>query len=153
MRMSDPKKNITVLNDLIETCKDGQEGFRTASEGIEESDLKTLFSSYSLQRAKFAGELQAEANVLGDHTPEETSSLAGAVHRGWMNIKSALTSKDRHSILAECERGEDVAVANYKDALSNEGISGNVREIIERQAREVQQAHDNVKSLRDATTS
>jgi uncharacterized protein (TIGR02284 family) len=151
--MSEPKKIISVLNDLIETCKDGQEGFRTASEGVEDSDLKTLFSSYSLQRAKFAGELQSEANALGDHTPEETSSLAGAVHRGWINLKSALTSKDRHSILAECERGEDVAVANYKDALSDEDLSSNVREIVERQAREVQQAHDNIKALRDGSGS
>jgi uncharacterized protein (TIGR02284 family) len=149
--MSEPKKIITVLNDLIETCKDGQEGFRTASEGVEESDLKTLFSSYSLQRSKFAGELQSEANAMGDHTPEETSSLAGAVHRGWINLKSALTSKDRHAVLEECERGEDVAVANYKDSLAIEGLSGNVREIIERQACEIQQAHDNVKALRDAS--
>lgn len=148
--MADPKDTLTTINDLIETCKDGQEGFRTASEGSSESDLKELFSSYSLQRSKFAGELQTEAKGLGDKTPEETSSLAGAAHRGWMNIKSALTSKDRHSILSECERGEDVAVGAYKEALESD-LPANIRQIVERQSREVKAAHDKIRALRDAT--
>ncbi|MDP9290878.1 MAG: PA2169 family four-helix-bundle protein [Verrucomicrobiota bacterium] len=148
--MADQKDTLATLNDLIETCKDGQEGFRTASEGVGESDLKQLFSSYSLQRSKFAGELQSEAKALGDKTPEETSSLAGAAHRGWINLKAALTSKERHSILSECERGEDIAVAAYKQALETE-LPANIREIVERQSRDVKAAHDKIKALRDAS--
>ena len=143
-----PKKIVETLNDLIETCKDGQEGFRTASEGVEDSELKSIFSRYSLERSKFAGELQIEANTLGEKTPENSSSLAGALHRGWINIKASVTSRDVHAVLEECERGEDVAVAAYRDALELE-LPSNIREVIERQSASIQEAHDTIRDLRD----
>ena len=148
--MAQQKEIISTINSLIETLKDGQEGFRQAAEGVKDSGLKTLFNEYSMQRAKFAGELQAQAVQLGEDKPEDSSSTAGAMHRAWINIKSAITSEDDHAILAECERGEDSAVNEYKEALEEE-ISSPIREIISRQYTEVQSAHDRIKSLRDAT--
>src|SRR3954467_9443168 len=148
--MSQTKEVISTLNSLIETLKDGQEGFRQASEAVKDSQLKSLFNELSLQRSKFAGELQNQVIQLGESDPEKTSSTAGAMHRAWINIKSAITSQDDHAILAECERGEDSAVAEYKEALEEE-ISAPVREIIFRQYSQVQSAHDRIKSLRDAT--
>ncbi|MEA3189411.1 MAG: hypothetical protein QOD99_3241 [Chthoniobacter sp.] len=140
---------ISILNDLIETVKDGQEGFRLASEDSGDAELKTLFNEFSLQRAKFAGELQQEVTRLGEADPEKKSSVAGALHRGWINLRAALSSKDAHSVLSECERGEDYAVDAYKKALESE-LPQNVRGIVERQSREVKAVHDRVKALRDA---
>lgn len=143
---------VSTLNSLIETLKDGQEGFRQASEAVKDSTLKSLFSEYSLQRAKFAGELQNEViRSLGDNKPEDTSSVAGALHRAWINLKSALTAGDDHAILAECERGEDSAVSEYKKAMEDENLSSPLRDIISRQYTEVKAAHDRVKGLRDST--
>jgi len=147
--MAQQKEIISTINSLIETLKDGQEGFKQASEAVKDTNLKSLFSEYSLQRAKFAGELQAEARQLGESEPEESSSSAGAMHRAWINIKSAVTSGDDHSILAECERGEDSAVKEYKEAL-DEDLSSPIRAIVSRQYSEVKSAHDRVKQLRDA---
>src|SRR3977135_4225326 len=120
--MSQQKEIISTINDLIETLKDGQEGFRQASEAVKDSKLKSLFSEYSLQRAKFAGELQNEAISLGDQNPENSSSTAGAMHRAWINLRAAITSGDDHAVLTECERGEDSAVGEYKKTMENEGI-------------------------------
>ncbi len=141
---------ISILNDLIETLKDGQEGFRAAAEDVESSDLKSLFSEYSLQRSKFAGQLQELARSLGEKDPETQSSVAGALHRGWINLKAALSSKDEHAILAECERGEDSAVAAYKTALEAADLPGNVVETVRAQFVEVKAAHDRIRNLRDA---
>jgi uncharacterized protein (TIGR02284 family) len=141
--MSQQKEIISTINGLIETLKDGQQGFREASEAVKDSQLKSLFSEFSLQRAKFAGELQSQAIGLGEHDPEDSSSTAGAMHRAWIHLKSAITSQDDHAILAECERGEDSAVAEYK-------ISTTVRETVSRQYTDVKQAHDRIKALRDA---
>lgn len=141
---------ISTLNNLIETLKDGQEGFRAASEDIGSSELKTLFSKYSLQRAQFAGELQEAVITLGDHDPEDSGSVAGAIHRGWIDLKAALMSKDEHAVLAECERGEDVAVAAYRKALEEEDLPANIRAIVQKQATEVKAAHDKVRNLRDS---
>lgn len=149
--MAQQKEIISTINCLIETLKDGQEGFRQASEAVKDSNLKALFSEYSLQRSRFAGELQNEARLMGEGSPEDSSSTAGAMHRTWINIKSAITSGDDHSILAECERGEDSAVKEYKEALEDEDLSSPVRAIVSRQYSEVKSAHDRVKQLRDAT--
>lgn len=136
---------------MIETLKDGQEGFRQVSEAVKDSRLKSLFSEFSLQRAKFAGELQNEAITLGEHDPENTSSTAGAMHRAWINLKSAITSADDHAVLVECERGEDSAVAEYKKAMEEEELSAPIRDTISRQYTDVKNAHDRIKALRDAT--
>jgi uncharacterized protein (TIGR02284 family) len=148
--MSQTKENISIINRLIETLKDGQEGFREASEAVQDSQLKSLFSEYSLQRAKFAGELQNYAINLGESQPENTSSTAGALHRAWINIKSAIASRDDHAILAECERGEDSAVAEYKRAMEG-NLPSPLADIISRQYTDVKAAHDHVKSLRGAS--
>jgi uncharacterized protein (TIGR02284 family) len=72
------------------------------------------------------------------------------LHRGWINLKSAVTGGDEHAILAECERGEDSAVAEYKKALAD-GLSPSAQEVVSRQFAEIKAAHDRIKSLRDAT--
>lgn len=149
--MAQQKEIISTINSLIETLKDGQEGFKQAAEAVKDPDLKSLFNQYSLQRARFAGELQSEANQLGESEPEESSSAAGAMHRAWINIKSAITSGDDHAILAECERGEDSAVEEYQEAMEEEELSAPIREIVSRQYGEVKSAHDRIKQLRDAT--
>jgi len=140
---------ISTLNNLIETCKDGQNGFQTAAEGVKNSELKTLFLGFSQQRAQFAGELQNEVRRLGGD-PEQTGSVAATLHRGWINIKSTVTGEDEGAVIAECERGEDSAVKNYKDAL-NQTLPQNIRGIVENQYTQVQSAHDRIRSLEKAS--
>lgn len=142
---------ISTLNNLIETCKDGQEGFKQAAEGVERSDLKSVFYEFSQQRSQFAGELQSLVQGLGGD-PENAGSVSGAIHRGWINIKSAVTGQDDGAILNECERGEDVAKNAYKDALQA-NLPANVTETIQRQAAAVQTAHDRIKALRDSANN
>ena len=147
--MSQTKEIISTINSLIETLKDGQEGFRQSAEAVKDAHLKSLFNELSLQRSKFAGELQSEAISLGEPKPEDSSSTAGALHRTWINLKSAITTQDDHAVLAECERGEDSAVAEYKKAMEGD-LSGPVRDLISRHYTDVKAAHDKVRNLRDA---
>ena len=148
--MAQQKEIVSTINSLIETLKDGQEGFKQAAEAVKDSELKSLFQEYSQQRARFATELQSQARQFGEPKPEDSSSAAGAMHRAWINLKSVVTSGDDHAILAECERGEDSAVKEYKEAMQ-EGLSSPVSDIVSRQYTEVQNAHDRIKQLRDAT--
>jgi uncharacterized protein (TIGR02284 family) len=148
--MAQQREIISTINSLIETLKDGQEGFKQAAQAVKDSSLKSLFNEYSMQRSKFAGELQAQAIQLGESKPEESSSVSGAMHRAWIDIKSAVTSGDDHAILAECERGEDSAIKGFKDAMEDDDLSAPVRDIVSRQYSEVKSAHDRIKQLRDA---
>ena len=148
--MADNDNVISALNNLIETCKDGQNGYQTAADGITRNDFKSLFYQYSQQRAQFAGELQTEVLRLGGD-PAQAGSVAATLHRGWINIKSAVTGEDENAVLAECERGEDSAVSNYKDTLADANLPADVRSIIERQYAQVQEAHDRIRNLERAT--
>lgn len=144
------KEIISTINSLIETLKDGEEGFKQAVEAVKDSNLKSLFNEFSQQRAKFATELQSQAGRLGEPKPEESSSAAGTMHRAWINLKSAVTNGDDHAILAECERGEDSAVKEYQEAME-ENLVSPLREIVSRQYSEVKMAHDRIRDLRDLT--
>lgn len=146
--MAQQKEAISTINGLIETLKDGEKGFKEASEAVKDPQLKSLFEQYSQQRHRFATELQAQAQNLGESSPEKSSSTAGAMHRAWINLKSAVTSGDDKAILNECERGEDSAVHEYQDAMSD-GLTGTAREIVARQFTEIKSAHDRVRNLRD----
>jgi uncharacterized protein (TIGR02284 family) len=142
---------ISSLNGLIQYCKDGQDGFKTAAEGIERSDLKSLFYEYSQQRSEFAGVLQGLVRSLGGD-PEDSGSVSAAMHRGWIDIKSLVTGQDEHAILNECERGEDYAKDAYREALKL-NLPANVRDVVQQQSQSVLAAHNRIKALRDGTAN
>ena len=143
----DNKDTISLLNNLIETSKDGQKGFHECANDIENAELKGLFTVRSQECAAAAGELQQLVRSLGGD-PETSSSVSGSLHRGWVNLKSVLTGHSETAILNECERGEDVALKHYKEALEKD-LPANVRSILEKQRQGVQRNHDQVKALRN----
>jgi uncharacterized protein (TIGR02284 family) len=142
---------ISTLNNLIETCRDGQNGFQTAAEGVQNSNLKSTFYEFGQQRAKFVGELQALVRELGGD-PEDSGSVAASLHRGWINIKSTITGQDDAAILNEAERGEDIAKNAYKEALEL-SLPSNVLSVVQQQYTDVQAAHDKVRDLRNAANN
>jgi len=141
-------KTISVLNDLIETSKDGEAGFRTCAEDVKNVELKNLFTSRARECATAAEELQAMVLGLGG-TPENDTSVAGDLHRRWVDLKALVSGKDEESILNECERGEDVAKKSYSKALEKE-LPLNVRELVQRQYEGVLRNHDQIKALRNS---
>ena len=142
---------ISTLNGLIETCKDGQDGFKQAAEGVKDSSLKTVFYEFGQQRAQYLGELQSLVRELGGD-PEKSGTTVGAIHRGWINLKSAITGQDDTAILNEAERGEDSAKNAYKEALET-SVPANVQSVLQTQYSGIQAAHDRVKALRDSSKS
>ena len=144
----DAGKGISTLNDLIETCRDGENGFRTAAEGVKDPQVKKQFERFSRQRAEMARELQDEVRRVGGD-PERSGSTSAALHRGWMNIKRLVTGNDDTAIIGEAERGEDIAKAAYAKAL-NEDLPAGARTLIQTQADIVRIAHDEVRALEKA---
>lgn len=143
----DQNNAVSVVEGLIETCKDGQKGYQDAASHAKRNDLKTYFNEQSAERGKFAQELQAELPKLGEPGKKVSGSASAAMHRAWIDTKIAMGAGDK-SILESVEKGEDNAKENYQKALGGTLPSG-LSEIIRRQAASVQKAHDKVKSLRD----
>ncbi len=141
---------VDILQDLIEINNDRVAGFNKANEDIgdENVDLRELFTQYADQSRRFAQELSAEVGKLGEDV-ETDKSVAGTLHRAWIDIKSLFTSGDRKTILDEAERGEDAIKAAYKKALEDETVTADLREVLTKQAKDIQDAHDTIKGLRD----
>jgi uncharacterized protein (TIGR02284 family) len=148
---SDTKDIVSVLNNLIETNKDGHEGFRLASEKVKDPSLKSLFSKYASQRASNVTELQDLVSRLGEK-PATTGHIAASLHRGWINLKEALSRDEDKAIINECEAGEDAAISNYRDAL-NKSLPSDVLAVVQRQFSGVQEAHSVIRDLKHSTQS
>jgi len=143
----DNSKTVSTLNDLIETSRNGEKGFRLAAEHAQDTQLKSVLQRFADDCARAARELQ-QCVVESGGKPEEGGTVAGAAHRAWLNLKAAVASNDDAAILEECERGEDHAKAMYKKAL-NDGLSGDTRALVERQYQGTLQHHDRIKELRN----
>jgi uncharacterized protein (TIGR02284 family) len=141
---------VSTLNSLIETCKDGEKGFKEAAEGLKSADIKAKFLEYSRERAQMAAELQTEVRSLGGD-PDKGGSMSGSIHRGWLNLKAAITGHDDHAIVSEAERGEDVAKEAYESALKAT-LPPSAQTLVQQQAAKVRRVHDAVRDLRDRHT-
>ena len=144
----DNSEVVDVLNDLIETSKDGEYGFTTSAERATSVELKQTFLRRASDCARAAGELQALVVEYGGKA-EDSGTVAGAVHRGWVSVRDALSGTTDQAILDECERGEDVALSRYRKARRREQLPPAVRQVVERQMAGVQANHDQIKALRD----
>jgi len=141
--------DISMLNGLVETSKDGEKGFATAAKDAKNPDLKAMFSKRAEDCARGAAELQ---EIIASHggKPEEGGSVAGALHRGWVNLRAAVSTRDDLAILEECERGEDVAKAAYRKALDDDSLSPDERSVVQRQYEGVVRNHDQIRDLRNS---
>ena len=117
---------IDCLNTLIDTCKDGEYGFRTCAEHTTSAQLKQVFSSRAEECQRGASELQAAVRRLGGD-PDHGSSTTGKLHRGWVDLKGMLTGND--------DQAADIA------------------QLVQRQYEGVKRNHDQIRSLRDRMRS
>jgi uncharacterized protein (TIGR02284 family) len=144
------EKTIDTLNTLVEINNDRIEGYETAINETNEEDLKTIFSQFARTSHKCKVELIEEVRKLGG-TPEKGTRTSGKFYRAWMDIKAALTGKDREVILNSCEFGEDVAIETYHKVLKDEieNLSAEQHALVSAQQDLIKADHDKVRSMRD----
>jgi uncharacterized protein (TIGR02284 family) len=141
---------IETLNNLIETSRDGEEGFHTCAERVKNAQLKQVFEQAAGRCGQAVTELQAKVSSLGGD-PERSGSVSGELHRAWVDIKSTITGMDEAAVLAECERGEEVARNAYEAALAKD-LPPDIRSVVARQYEGVRQHQDGVRQLRNAVS-
>ena len=145
------EKVIGILNDLVRINHDRVVGYEKAIDELkdEDSDLKTLFSRYITESRQYGQELTGEVTRLGGD-PADGTTNSGKVYRVWMDLKAAITGKDRKTVLSNCEFGEDAAQKAYDTALNADvELEPSIRDLVVRQKATLKSAHDEVKRLRD----
>ena len=149
--MGTVENSVEVLNDLIEINNDRIAGFEKASKDLDnnDTDLKSVFDSLISDSQTNVTELTAAVVTAGGQ-PETGTSGSGAIHRAWIDVKATFSGHDRHSVLAECERGEDAIKKAYTDALEENNLSAEVRSLLLNQQNNVVAGHNKIKALRDS---
>ena len=145
------EKTIEVLNTLITINNDRIEGYETAAKETDEKDLKSIFSELKQTSLHCNKELTAQVTKLGG-TAAEGTMVSGKFFRVWMDVKAAISGKDRKVILDSCEYGEDMAKGTYEKALKNDAVhlSPDQQIMIKAQHKLLVADHNKVKSMRDA---
>jgi uncharacterized protein (TIGR02284 family) len=140
--MSEIKEPVKTV---IQVLHDSHKGFSDIGEHLKDAQAKRFFMEEANVRHTFEHELK---NAVGA-TEDVGGTAAGSMHRAWGDLKSNLGGGD-HTLLETAEQGEDAAKKAYEEALKSTDVSGPVRELLMRQQTHIRQAHDRVRSLRDA---
>jgi uncharacterized protein (TIGR02284 family) len=144
------EKTVSLLNDLVEINNDRVQGYERAIAETNDEDLTYLFTNMAAHSKAYKSDLSREIVSLGGK-PTEGTKNSGKLFRAWMDIKAALTGKNRKEILSSCEFGENAALDTYKSVIANEDdvLTDDILKLIKIQKQEIQLDHDRVKALRD----
>jgi uncharacterized protein (TIGR02284 family) len=108
---------IQSLEQLIRAANDGSQGYLLAADEVISADLRSFLVEQSEKRGNLGWDLQDALVALGREHPSHGGSMMGAAHRLWMRLRHAAAAQDEDRILEECERGEEMALAEYRVAL------------------------------------
>ena len=140
-------ENTTILKTLTSTLNDSVNGYREAAEHAEGNQFQQIFRDNADERARVAGELQAEVRRLGG-TPDEDGTILGKTHQAWLDLKAAVTGRDDKAIINEVERGEDYLKEKFEAALKDDSLATESRDVVERAYQSVRQGHDQISQLK-----
>jgi uncharacterized protein (TIGR02284 family) len=142
------RSELGVLNHLLETCRDGELGFRFAAQHATDAEIKELFTTLAQQREAFAEALAPHVHRLGGQA-NTGGTTAGTMHRGWMNLKGAMSTNHDEALLGEAERGERTAMHAYQQALEGM-LPPTGSDLIESQHAAIREAYARIVSLDSA---
>ena len=142
-----------MLNDLVLINNDRIEGYERALKELKESgehaDFEPIFLRFIDDSRRYKMEIGTEIQALGRDI-ETGTSTPGKLHRAWIAVKETFTGHDIHSLLEECETGEDAIRNAYEEALGDDVLPAYIIDMLDGQMQEIMEAHDEIKSLRDS---
>ena len=134
------------LNKLITTLYDGENGYKEAAEDVDSVSLATKFRELSQQRYNYGHEIKPFITQLGGKV-DKGGSTGAALHRAWIDLKSAVATQDEAAILKECIRGDESAIETYQDVLKNNTFSADARQVVSRQLQQFERTVAELKQL------
>lgn len=138
-------KVVSILEELMEECKDGEQGYKNAADDVADKDLAAILLSYSEQRGSFVNELRVLIQSIGGAI-EFTGSIMGILQRRWLDVKFGAAGSNTESILNDCLACDEAAIKKYEIHLKQE-LPGNVMLILIRQHEAIKDAFSNTTKL------
>lgn len=125
-------------------------GFQKSAEHVENRQYAEIFNERARERQQAVA--KAAAAQAGG-TPEDEATMLGAMHRMFVDLKSAITGRDDVAIIKEVERGESYLKEKFETALQNADLSPQARAAVEDAWTSVKSGHDQVSQLKHGLTT
>lgn len=142
------RETVNNLQALLEKNYDAEKGFKKAMVNAKNTNLKSFLRKQAAQRDRFATEITHELRNLNAE-PKESGSLAGDLHRTWIDFKTAVAGNEDEAILKECIRGEKASADEYNEKLQKYNFPPQIESVLQKQAVEINQTLSRIKRLED----
>lgn len=139
---------VNVLQSIIEKNYDAEKGYKKALKEAKAPELKNFLKRQAVQRSHFATAIDKELHLL-DETPRDKGSIAGTLHRAWIDIRTSVTGNDDEAVLNEVLRGETASVKEYEELMKHNTLVPHASKVLKSQLKEIQGTLERVKSLKD----
>jgi uncharacterized protein (TIGR02284 family) len=106
------------LGTLIQVCRNGERGFSGCAVQADALSLQWLLTQRALQYRKAGAELEAQLGQAVGAAPQVPRD-DDAMH-GWVVEQRLLAGLSDPALLAECERGEDSTLRQYRLVLDED---------------------------------
>jgi uncharacterized protein (TIGR02284 family) len=136
------------LNGILEKTYDAEKGFKKAADNIDNNALKNYFRSKAQERNIFGDELKKEIKIFNQEIYKE-GSVAGSVHRAWMDVKVIFSLDDEESMLEEAIKGEKTAINEYEDVINETKLPPSTKSLLVAQKNKIKNGLYSIKSLDD----
>ena len=151
-RISNHPENAATLNTLIATLLDSVEGYEKSAQDIDSPELARLFAARAQERDAAAQHLREAVAAHGGEA-EDRGTLLGSIHRAFLSLREAVSSRDELAIVAEIEHGEDYLKDKFETALDSDTLDPGPREAIKAAWASVKSGHDEMSALKHSMTS
>ena len=136
---------VAVLNELVETGKDGEAGFAWCAEHCASVPLRALCVRRAAEAGAAARELP-DLVVAHGGQPTASGTKSGVVRRGWVTVVSGMQASDDLTMLDACLRASESALERYRAALRKD-LPLTVMAVVQRQCEVEQRGHGDLQHM------
>lgn len=148
--MSNFKKIIEVLNDLIKINKEREEGYVKAVRELTpaEHNLRGIFERKAQDSRNNVVQLQHKAEEIGAPLEEPVdNSFTGAIYSAWSELKNVFSGNDNKSVLT-CRASDEEAVQKcYERALNERELPEDLTNVIREQKQSIDASREEISKL------
>ncbi|HAP95666.1 ferritin-like domain-containing protein [Epilithonimonas hominis] len=139
---------VSTLNDLLQITNDRIEGFNKVEDKVWEKypNLKSDYNNMVDQSQKMRLELKSLISERNGDADDSTT-VAGGLHRTWIDVKNAFSSDNAESTLENVTFGENAAIEAYEKALDSGDLCPESSRVVQDQLHSLKASYEKFKNL------
>lgn len=142
-------KLVSALNDLLQITNDRLKGFQEVDKKMisNYSGLSAEYDQMVIEATKMRIELVSLITKNGGNA-EDSTTIAGGLHRTWIDVKNAFSADKDKSSLESVLFGENAAINAYEDSLKSGDLDPASRAIVSDQLSDLHTSYSKFKSFK-----